>query len=161
MRALLPSTSSRTDILEADMLPRKRACLIGENFTAGAARQPRPALEYDPPTTLEGVNQRVTELDTTVRQRTEEFVIRFEETQDDRAFLRARVNTLFRDIPFHRHTVLLLDREETYARRAWASSKDRNLLLQTQLTTTLGRIKTLKARDPEPQDEPSEAGSNC
>nr|GEZ47000.1 hypothetical protein [Tanacetum cinerariifolium] len=50
MRALLPSTSRRTDIPEADMPPRKRACLttlalgfkIGESSTAGAARQPGP-----------------------------------------------------------------------------------------------------------------------
>ncbi|GJW12527.1 hypothetical protein Tco_1578354 [Tanacetum coccineum] len=33
--------------------------------------------------------------------------------------------------------------------------------LQTQLTTSLGRIKTLEARDPEPQDEPAEVGSSC
>nr|GFA06583.1 hypothetical protein [Tanacetum cinerariifolium] len=99
MRALLPSTSRRTDIPEADMSPRKRACLttpapgfkIGESFAAGAARQPRPTqsglrrcraeqagygitdtwdeivvkLIEIAPTTLEGVNERVTELDTT------------------------------------------------------------------------------------------------
>nr|GFC17632.1 hypothetical protein [Tanacetum cinerariifolium] len=46
------------------------------------------------PTTLEGVNERVTKLDTTIRQRTDEFEIRFEEAQDDQALLRARVNTL-------------------------------------------------------------------
>ncbi|GJV04865.1 putative reverse transcriptase domain-containing protein [Tanacetum coccineum] len=81
------------------MPPRKRACLttpapgyeIGESSAAGAARQPIPTLEVDTwdeivetmmeiaPTTLEGVDQRMTELDTTVRQRTEEFEIRFEE----------------------------------------------------------------------------------
>nr|GEZ43710.1 hypothetical protein [Tanacetum cinerariifolium] len=46
MRALLPSTSRRTDIPEADMPPRKRACLttpalgfkIGESSAAGAVR---------------------------------------------------------------------------------------------------------------------------
>nr|GEZ61449.1 putative reverse transcriptase domain-containing protein [Tanacetum cinerariifolium] len=46
MRALLPSTSRRTDIPEADMPPRKRACLttpasrfkIGESSATGAAR---------------------------------------------------------------------------------------------------------------------------
>ncbi|GJW88865.1 hypothetical protein Tco_0164205, partial [Tanacetum coccineum] len=32
--------------------------------------------------------------------------------------------------------------------------------LHTQLTTTLGRIATLEARDPEPQDGPAEAGSS-
>nr|GFD59622.1 hypothetical protein [Tanacetum cinerariifolium] len=50
MRALLPYTSRRTDIFEADMSPQKRACLtaptlrfeIGESSVAGAARQPRP-----------------------------------------------------------------------------------------------------------------------
>ncbi|GJR68098.1 hypothetical protein Tco_0014163 [Tanacetum coccineum] len=58
---------------------------IGESSAAGAVRQPGPTLEADTwdeiveamlevaPTTLEGVDQRVTELDTTVRQRTDEF----------------------------------------------------------------------------------------
>ncbi|GKC54413.1 hypothetical protein Tco_1077158 [Tanacetum coccineum] len=48
------------------------------------------------PTTLEGVNQRVTELTTTIRQETKEFQVRFEDAQDDRDFLRARVNTYYR-----------------------------------------------------------------
>ncbi|GJZ09721.1 hypothetical protein Tco_0544004 [Tanacetum coccineum] len=76
----------RTDIPEAEMPPRKRACFttptpeleIGESLAAGAARQPRPTMEADTwdeivedmmevaPTTLEGVEQRVTELDTIV-----------------------------------------------------------------------------------------------
>nr|GEX07341.1 putative reverse transcriptase domain-containing protein [Tanacetum cinerariifolium] len=107
MRALLPSTSCRTDILEANIPPRKKACLtapapgfeIGESSVVGAARQPRPMesnlrrcrVEHAgygitdtwdeivdkmmeiAPTTLEGVNERITELDTTVRQRTDEF----------------------------------------------------------------------------------------
>nr|GEZ47030.1 hypothetical protein [Tanacetum cinerariifolium] len=75
-------------------------------------------------TTLEGVNQRVTKLATTARQETEEFQVRFKEAQDDRGFW-ARVNTLFMNRPFHRHTVMLLDREATYACRAWAGSEDR------------------------------------
>ncbi|GKB34689.1 hypothetical protein Tco_0879631 [Tanacetum coccineum] len=176
----LPPTSPRTDVPEAEMPPRKRACLttpapgyeIGESSAAGAARQPRPTPEVDTwdeiveammeiaPTTLEGVDQRVTELDTTVRQRTEEFQIG----------------------PYHRHTALALDREAVYARIAWTSSEERSAAieahvrtleaqvatliaqttsLQTQLTTALGRIATLEARDPEPQDGPAEAGSSC
>ncbi|GJS00419.1 putative reverse transcriptase domain-containing protein [Tanacetum coccineum] len=63
------------------------------------------------PTTLEGVDQRVTELDTAIRQRTGEFQVRFEEAQDDRAFLRARVNTLFKDRRYHLHTATILDKE--------------------------------------------------
>ncbi|GJV03424.1 hypothetical protein Tco_1336993 [Tanacetum coccineum] len=107
------------------------------------------------PTTLEGVDQRVTELDTTVRQRTEEFEVRFEEAHDDRAYLNVQVNALFRDRPYHHHTALALDREAVATLIAQTSS------LQTQLTTTLGRIATLEARDPEPQDGPAEAGSSC
>nr|GEU63013.1 reverse transcriptase domain-containing protein [Tanacetum cinerariifolium] len=185
MRALLPSTSRKTNIPEADMPPRKKACLttpalgfeVEESFAAGAARQPGPALKSDrrryrveqtcygitdtwdeivdtlieiTPTTLKGVDQRVRELDTTIRDRT-----------------------------FYRHTDQLLDREATYARRAWANSEDRSAAIeahirtlkahvatlttqttsiQTKLATSLGRIEKLKARDPEPQDELVEAG---
>ncbi|GKC68508.1 hypothetical protein Tco_1101106 [Tanacetum coccineum] len=98
-----------------------------------------------------------------VRQRTEEFQVRFEEAYDDRAYLRARVNTLFRDRPYHRHTAMALDREVIYARIAWTGSEERSAAIEahTQLTATLGRIETLEARDLEPQDGPAEAGSRC
>ncbi|GJV37493.1 hypothetical protein Tco_1409970 [Tanacetum coccineum] len=153
---LLPSTSHRTDIPEAEMPPQKRAC-----FTT-----PAPGLKIGGAmmevalTTLEGVDQRVTELDTPVRQRTEEF----------------------RDRQYHLYTATILDREAMYARITWTSSKDMSAAieahvrileahvttliaqtssLQTQLTIALRRIETLKARNPEPQDESAEAGSIC
>nr|GEV44802.1 reverse transcriptase domain-containing protein [Tanacetum cinerariifolium] len=194
MRALLPSTSRRTDIPEADVPPQKRDCLttlaprfeVRESSTAGAARQPGPT-KYDlrryrveqagyritdtwdeifyvlieiASTTLEGIYQRVTELDTTVRQRTDEFEIRFEEVQDDRALLRARVNTLFRDRPYHRCTSMLLYREAMTLKAQVATLIAQTSSLQTQLTIALGRIKILEARDPEPQEGPTEAGSS-
>ncbi|GKA81078.1 hypothetical protein Tco_0787770, partial [Tanacetum coccineum] len=159
--SLLPSTSHRTDVPEDEMPPRKKACFatsaprceIGESSAAGAARRPGPTLEVDTwdeiveammeiaPTTLEGVDQRVTELDTTVRQRNEEFQVRFEEAHDDRAYLNARVNSLFRDRPYHRHTALALDREAVSTLIAQTTS------LQTRLTSALGRITTLETRD--------------
>ncbi|GJW09647.1 putative reverse transcriptase domain-containing protein, partial [Tanacetum coccineum] len=51
----LPPTSPKTDVLEAEMPPQKRACLttpalryeIGESSAAGAARQPGPTLAAD------------------------------------------------------------------------------------------------------------------
>ncbi|GKE22031.1 hypothetical protein Tco_1433543, partial [Tanacetum coccineum] len=73
---------------------------------------------------------------------------------------------------------LALDRETVYACIAWTGSEERSAAieahvrtleaqvatfisqttsLQTQLTTALGRIETLEARDPEPQDGPAEA----
>ncbi|GKB43748.1 hypothetical protein Tco_0888690, partial [Tanacetum coccineum] len=103
--------------------------------------------------------------------RTEEFQVRFEEAYDNRAYLRARVNTLFRDRPYHRHIALALDREAVYACIAWTGSEERSAAieahvrtleaqvvtlivqttsLQTQLTIALGCIETLEARDPEP-----------
>nr|GEZ39917.1 hypothetical protein [Tanacetum cinerariifolium] len=120
MRALLPSTSRRTDILEADMPPRKKACLtapapgfkIGESSAAGAARQPGPT-----------------------EQRTDKFEVRFEDTQFDRALLRARVNTLFRDRPDHRRTAMLMDREAMYSREDWAFSKDRSSAIAAHVRT--------------------------
>nr|GEW33333.1 reverse transcriptase domain-containing protein [Tanacetum cinerariifolium] len=160
MKALLLSTSCRIDILEADMPPRKRACLtaptlgfeIGKSSASGVARQAGPMKSdlrrcrveqagygitdtWDEivekmmdiaPTTLEGVSERVTELDTIVRQRMDEFELHFEDAQFDRALLRARVNTLFKDRPDHHRTAMLMDREAMYSREAWASSMDRN-----------------------------------
>nr|GEV35844.1 hypothetical protein [Tanacetum cinerariifolium] len=142
MRALLSSTSRRTDIPKADVPPQKRACLttfasrfkVRESFAAGAARQPGPTLESDirryriALTTLEGVDQRVTELDTAIRS---EYIS---------AAIAAHVWTL---------------EVQVAALIAQTSS------LLTQLTTTLGRIKILEARDLKPQEGLAEAGSNC
>ncbi|GJZ17518.1 hypothetical protein Tco_0553641 [Tanacetum coccineum] len=167
---LLPSTSHRTNIPEAEIPPRKRACLttpalgleIEDSLAAGAARQPGTTLEaglrrdrvmetgygitdtWDEiveamlevaPTTLEGVNQRVTKLATTVRQENEESQVRFEDAQDNRVYLRAQVNTLFRDRPYHRHTAMILDREAMYARLAWTSFEDRSAAIEAHVRT--------------------------
>ncbi|GJV20287.1 hypothetical protein Tco_1369307 [Tanacetum coccineum] len=98
------------------------------------------------PTNLEGVDQRVTELDTTIRQKTEEFQVRFEEAYDDRAYLRARVNTLFRDRPYHRHTSLALDREVVYARIAWTGFKERSATIEAHVRTLEAQVATLIAQ---------------
>nr|GEU29011.1 putative reverse transcriptase domain-containing protein [Tanacetum cinerariifolium] len=185
MRALLPSTFCRIDIPEADMPPQNRACLttlapgfeIGESSAAGATRQPRPTESDLRRYRVEQAGYGITDT-----QRTDEFEIRFEETQDDRALLRARVNTLFKDRSNHRRTAMLMDMKAMYAREAWAGSKDRSSAisahvrtleaqvatliaqtssLQTRLTTALGRIEIPEARDPEPQEGPAEAGSSC
>ncbi|GJR91572.1 putative reverse transcriptase domain-containing protein [Tanacetum coccineum] len=114
MRALLTSTSCRTNIPEADMPPRKRACLttsilgfeVRESSTAGVVRQRGPTLESD-------------------RRR----------YRDDRPLLRAQVNTLFRDRPDNRRTTMLLDREAMYAREAWANSEDRSVAIEAHVQT--------------------------
>ncbi|GKE03195.1 putative reverse transcriptase domain-containing protein, partial [Tanacetum coccineum] len=153
---LLPSTSYRIDVPEAEMPPRKRAFFttpapgfeIGESSTAGSARQPGPTLEADAwdeiveammeiaPTTLEGVDQRVTKLDTTLGQGTEIYQTGSEERS---VAIEAHVKTLEAQV---------------------ATLIAQTTSLQTQLTTALGHIETLEARDPEPQDGPAKAGSS-
>nr|GEX08685.1 reverse transcriptase domain-containing protein [Tanacetum cinerariifolium] len=184
MRALLLSTSRRTDIPKADMPPRKRACLttLAPGFKIGESSAAVDKMIEIALTTLEWVNERVTELDTTVRQRTDEFEVRFEDAQYERGLLRARVNTLLRDRPDHLRIAMLMDREAMYSHKAWAFSMDRSSAiaahvrtlktqvaalitqttsLQTQLTMALGRIEVLEARDPEPQEGLAKAGSSC
>ncbi|GJU87566.1 hypothetical protein Tco_1295112 [Tanacetum coccineum] len=58
------------------------------------------------PTTLEGVNQRVIELSTTVDQEDEIIYSQLDDARYDRALLRARVNMLDGDRPFHRRTAI-------------------------------------------------------
>ncbi|GJX67801.1 hypothetical protein Tco_0303528 [Tanacetum coccineum] len=97
------------------------------------------------PTTLEGVDHRVTELDTNVRQRTEEFQVVYARiawtgSEERSAAIEARVRILEAQV---------------------ATLIAQTTSLQTQLTTALGRIKILEARDLEPQDGPAKAGSSC
>ncbi|GJT79709.1 hypothetical protein Tco_1054051 [Tanacetum coccineum] len=78
----------------------------------------------NPPTTLEGVNQRVIELATTVDQEDEIIYSQLDDARYDRALLRARVNMLYRDRPFHRRTALLTDEEARLSHAAWAQLMD-------------------------------------
>nr|GEY30518.1 hypothetical protein [Tanacetum cinerariifolium] len=120
----LPSTTHRTDIPEAKMPPQKRACFtalaprfeVRECSTTATARQTRLDFtcgtnygfidtldasimdaEERAPTTLEEVDERATDLINTLRQETKETYVRHEDAQDDRALLRAQINTLRRD----------------------------------------------------------------
>nr|GEV91223.1 hypothetical protein [Tanacetum cinerariifolium] len=144
---------------------------VGESSAVGAVRQPRHTLEANlrqyrvedmgyeitntwdeiveaimeiTPTTLEGVNQKVTELATTIMQDTEEFQVEATYTcrtwvgfEDKSAAIEAHVRTL---------------KVQVATLIAQTSS------LQNQLTAALRRIETLEARDPEPRDKPAEAG---
>ncbi|GJW48545.1 hypothetical protein Tco_0080191 [Tanacetum coccineum] len=69
------------------------------------------AIQEIAPTTLEGVNQRVIELATTVDQEDEIIYSQLDDARYDRALLRARVNRLDSDRPFHRRTALLIEEE--------------------------------------------------
>nr|GEU59736.1 reverse transcriptase domain-containing protein [Tanacetum cinerariifolium] len=133
------SSDDETDILEYDMPLQKRACFTTP--ASGFEDRLVDAIQEVASTTLEGVNPRVTELATTVRQDIDEIYVRFKDTQDDRALLRARIQTQDTRI----QTLEALD----------ATLVAQTLSLQTQLTATLRHIQTLKARDPELQDRPA------
>ncbi|GJY66666.1 reverse transcriptase domain-containing protein [Tanacetum coccineum] len=95
------------------------------------------------PTTLEGVAQRVTELDILLRRETEVFEVRFMEAHDDRASWGGPSK---QTIQSHRRHMFRTSGAQVAMLIAQASS------LQDLVTTALGSIATLVVRDPEPQD---------
>ncbi|GKA06483.1 hypothetical protein Tco_0685707 [Tanacetum coccineum] len=142
-RDALPSPIHETEIPEMWLPLRKRLCRttpgpgyeVGESSAAGTARQLGygirdtwddlvGAIQEIAPTTLEGVNQRVIELATTVDEEDEIIYSQLDDARYDRALLRARVNMLDGDRPFHRRTAILMEEEARLSRAAWAQSMD-------------------------------------
>ncbi|GJY10607.1 putative reverse transcriptase domain-containing protein [Tanacetum coccineum] len=112
------------------------------------------AIQEIAPTTLEGVNQRVTELVTTVDQEDEIIYSQLDDARHDRALLRALVNILYRDRPFHRRTALLMEEEARVSRAAWAQSMDacdqvrsEGISLRTTVMAQQSEITELQAAD--------------
>ncbi|GJY07357.1 hypothetical protein Tco_0374411 [Tanacetum coccineum] len=68
------------------------------------------------PTTLKGVNQRVIELATTIRDR-----------------------------PYHCHTAMILDKEVMYARITWTSSEDKSAAIDAHVKALEAQVATLIA----------------
>ncbi|GJZ71811.1 hypothetical protein Tco_0635662 [Tanacetum coccineum] len=112
------------------------------------------AIQEIAPTTLEGVNQRVIELATTVDQEDEIIYSQLDDARYDRALLRARVNMLYRDRPFHRRTAILMEEEARLSRAAWAQSMDacnqtrsEGISLRTTVMAQQSEITELQAAD--------------
>ncbi|GKA19406.1 hypothetical protein Tco_0699321 [Tanacetum coccineum] len=76
------------------------------------------AIDEIAPTTVEGVNQRVTDLATIVEEETTSMYGIMEDAQDDRSLLRARVNLLYRDMSVHRRLAVIIEREAKMDREA-------------------------------------------
>ncbi|GKA74629.1 putative reverse transcriptase domain-containing protein [Tanacetum coccineum] len=99
------------------------------------------AIDEIAPTTLEGVNQRVTDLSTIVEQETTIMYGIMEDAQDDRSQLRGRVNLLYRDRPIHSRLAVMVEREARMAREAWGLSMDASDYARSDvmsLRTTVG-----------------------
>ncbi|GJT47080.1 hypothetical protein Tco_0955795 [Tanacetum coccineum] len=139
---------------------------VGESSAAGAARQDRPTIAREdlygfvdmvdvPPRCFEqGVNQRVTDLATIVEEETTSMYGIMEDAQDDRSLLRARVNLLYRDRPFHRRLAVMIEREAKMAREAWGLSMDASdyarsdvMSLRTTVVAQSALISELQSAD--------------
>ncbi|GJV79641.1 putative reverse transcriptase domain-containing protein [Tanacetum coccineum] len=81
---------------------------------------PTEAVEEVAPTTLEGVNARVTELAAVQEQDTHDIYVVIKDTQDRQTQLFQRVDGLVEDRQFHYETARLLDQETLISREAWA-----------------------------------------
>ncbi|GJW87835.1 hypothetical protein Tco_0163175 [Tanacetum coccineum] len=174
-RDALPSPIHETEMPEMCLPLRKRPCRttpgpgyeVGESSAAGR-RMSRElgygirdtwddlvgAIQEIAPTTLEGVNQRVIELATTVDEEDEIIYSQLDDARYDRALLRARVNMLDGDRPFHRRTAILMEEEARLSRAAWAQSMDacdqvhsEGILLRTTVIAQQSEIVELQAAD--------------
>ncbi|GJY23597.1 hypothetical protein Tco_0397255 [Tanacetum coccineum] len=117
-----PNSPTHIEIPESCLPLRKRVRFASPTFRrSGRVQQP---LDYDimdtwddlvgaideiARTTVEGVNQRVTDLATIVEEETTSMYGIMEDAQDDRSLLRARVNLLYRDRPVYRHLAVMIE----------------------------------------------------
>ncbi|GJX52182.1 hypothetical protein Tco_0280551 [Tanacetum coccineum] len=149
---LLPSTTHRYDLPEADMPLQKRARFtaptgrfeVGESSSAAAARQAGHTLahtvdygfidtmdasisasESKAMTAMGVVNERVTDLAVTQRQDAQELYVRCEDTQDDRAMLGAQVSLLIRERRYFRSMASSYEHKAVISLQAWSHSKSR------------------------------------
>ncbi|GKA63735.1 hypothetical protein Tco_0763341 [Tanacetum coccineum] len=100
------------------------------------------AIQEIAPTTLEGVNQRVMDLITTVRQDTNEIYGRLDNAHDDRSLMSGQLNLLRRDRRSHARTTRLMKSEARASREAWAVNRKR----QAQLVEALTLMRTLQTK---------------
>ncbi|GKE01274.1 hypothetical protein Tco_1389257 [Tanacetum coccineum] len=142
-RDALPSPVHETEMPEICLPLRKRPCRttpgpgyeVGESSAAGTARQVGPATAradlYGFADMLDAAPgcQTSRELgygitDTWDDLEDEIIYSQLDDARHDRALLRARVNMLYRDRPFHRCTALLMEEEARVSRATWAQSMD-------------------------------------
>ncbi|GKE79521.1 hypothetical protein Tco_1545641 [Tanacetum coccineum] len=168
---LLPSTTHRDDLLETNMLLRKRTHFttptgrfeVGESSSAAAARQVGHTLahtvDYGLIDTMDAsirasksiamtamgvVNDKVTNLATTQRQDAQELYVRCEDTQYDRALLGAQVSILRRDRRYFCSMASPYKREAVISRHTWSHSKSRIQAMEAQIRALLRDVDVLQ-----------------
>ncbi|GJW59781.1 putative reverse transcriptase domain-containing protein [Tanacetum coccineum] len=126
------------------------------------------AIQEGAPTTLEGVNARVTKLAETYERDTQDIYAHLEDAQDSRARLSGRVDILLEDRHAAVHYELQAYRAHTHIQDLRISSQEALTAtlvaqvssLQSQLIAALGQIQALQARDPAHADDPEDADSS-
>ncbi|GJT77112.1 hypothetical protein Tco_1043837 [Tanacetum coccineum] len=121
-----------------DVAPRSSEC-IGQLviFITGCMDDLVGAIDEIAPTTLEGVNQRVTDLATIVEEKTTSMYGIMEDAQDDRSQLRGRVNLLYKDRHFHRRLAVMIEIE---AKMAYLISKLQSADPQETMCEVISRV---------------------
>ncbi|GJY57982.1 retrovirus-related pol polyprotein from transposon TNT 1-94 [Tanacetum coccineum] len=129
--------SPREDTPKAELPPYKRLCLttptsrneVGESSTAAPrpTRDPTEAVEEVAPTTLKGVNARVTELVVVQEQDTQDIYAVIEDAQDRQTQLSQRVDVLIKDAVHY----------ELQAYRTHTQTQDYCIASHESLTATL------------------------
>ncbi|GJT74584.1 hypothetical protein Tco_1041309 [Tanacetum coccineum] len=145
----------REDFPKAELPPHKRLCLtaptsryeVGESSTAAPrpTGDPTEAVEEVVPTTLEGVNARVTDLAAVQEQDTQDDYAMIQDTQDRQTQTHAQMQDYRIASQESLMTTLI----------AHVSS------LQGQLSAALGQIQALQARDQTHADDHEGAGSSA
>ncbi|GJW88446.1 hypothetical protein Tco_0163786, partial [Tanacetum coccineum] len=113
-------------------IKRQRAKEVGDGIK-DVWVDPTEAVEEVAPTTLEGVNARVTELAAVQERDTLDIYVVIEDTQDRQTQLFQRVDGLVEDRQFHYKTTRLLDQEALVSREAWAYSVGLSLAVHYKL----------------------------
>ncbi|GKE55744.1 hypothetical protein Tco_1494929 [Tanacetum coccineum] len=127
---------------------------------------PREVAEKIAPVTLEGVNTRVTELAVMQEQDTQDIYVVIEDAQDRQTRIFQSFETLIDDRQYHYETARLthawmqdhrIDEHDSMIAALTAQVSS----LQGHLTTTLGEIQALQARDQARADAPEDTGSSA
>ncbi|GKA60265.1 hypothetical protein Tco_0759672, partial [Tanacetum coccineum] len=120
--SLPPNSPTHIEILESCLPLQKRVRFASP--TLSHKDDLVGAIDEIAPTTLEGVNQRATDLSTVVKHETTIIYGIMEDARDDGSQLRGRVNLLYRDRPVHRHLAIMIEKEAKIAREDWGLSMD-------------------------------------
>nr|GFB18903.1 hypothetical protein [Tanacetum cinerariifolium] len=156
--ARLRGRAERDEILEVDLLLRKRLCTahtgtyeLGESFAAAAARLREPVGDdlyrfVDTVEQGEGSTPAAMDFGYVIADTWDDLVGAIQET--------APTIVLFRDGIFHAHTARLMEREARASRTAWIQSMDpsdaarsRVIALRTQVLAQRTEITDLRAAD--------------